>query len=112
MSRAYIDSASEIWPGGQRNERPYGRRRQDHQTTPSLGSAGLTGREVAVLELLAGGLTAYSIGRRLQITARTAEKHLERVYSKLDVHDRLTAVLTAQRLGIVPPEQSSRGRAS
>jgi DNA-binding CsgD family transcriptional regulator len=60
---------------------------------------GLTGRQVAVLELLATGLTSTGIARRLSITSRTAEKHLERIYRKLGVNDRLSAVLVAHRAG-------------
>jgi ATP/maltotriose-dependent transcriptional regulator MalT len=42
------------------------------------------------------------IGRRLQIAERTVHKHLEGCYSKLGVADRLSAVLQAQRLRLVP----------
>ena len=61
----------------------------------------LTPRELAVLAQLADGLTAGAIGRRLLITERTVHKHLERVYAKLGVRDRLGAVLRAQRLGLL-----------
>ncbi|MGH3585867.1 MAG: response regulator transcription factor [Pseudonocardia sp.] len=62
----------------------------------------LTPREHAVLSQLADGLTAAAIGRRLLITERTVHKHLQRVYAKLGVCDRLGAVLRAQRLGLLP----------
>lgn len=65
----------------------------------------LTGRELAVLTLLADGASAYVIGRRLAISPRTAQKHLEHVYRKLEVRDRMTAVMVAVRLGLVPPPQ-------
>lgn len=54
----------------------------------------LTAREGIVLALLAEGLTAATIGRRLEITEGTVRKHLNHVYAKLGVHDRLGAVLT------------------
>ncbi len=60
---------------------------------------GLTGKEMAVLSLLPTGLTSTGIARRLGISARTVEKHLQRLYRKLGVHDRLSAVLVAQRVG-------------
>ena len=53
---------------------------------------GISGRQLAVLELLAEGLTAQAIGRRLGISARTVQVHLRRVYRSLGVHDRLLAV--------------------
>jgi DNA-binding CsgD family transcriptional regulator len=62
----------------------------------------LTPRELAVLGELADGLTAAAIGRKLLITERTVHKHLERLYTKLGVGDRLAAVLRAQRLGLLP----------
>ncbi|GAA4560133.1 helix-turn-helix transcriptional regulator [Pseudonocardia xishanensis] len=61
----------------------------------------LTPRERAVLGLLAQGLTASTIARRLEISPRTVQKHLERCYVKLGVTDRLSAVLRAQALGLV-----------
>jgi DNA-binding CsgD family transcriptional regulator len=63
---------------------------------------GLTPRELAVLALLAEGLTAASIARRLMITERTVHKHLQHSYTKLGVTDRLGAVLRAQRIGLLP----------
>jgi len=63
---------------------------------------GLTPRELAVLSLLAEGLTAAAIGRRLMITERTVHKHLQHSYTKLGVTDRLGAVLRAQRIGLLP----------
>lgn len=62
----------------------------------------LTPRQLVVLTLLADGLTATAIGRRLMITERTVHKHLERSYAKLGVADRLDAVLRAQRIGLLP----------
>jgi DNA-binding CsgD family transcriptional regulator len=61
----------------------------------------LTRREQAVLTLLGDGLTAVAIARRLQISSRTVQKHLERTYRKLDVTDRLSAVLMARQLGLL-----------
>lgn len=61
----------------------------------------LTPRELAVLELLAQGLTATSISRRLAIAERTVQKHLQRCYTKLGVTDRLAAVLRAQHIGLL-----------
>jgi len=59
----------------------------------ALAETTLTGRELAVLSLLADGLTAASIGHRLNVTSRTVSKHLEHIYAKLHVSDRLSAVL-------------------
>ena len=63
----------------------------------------LTTREAAVLGLAAEGLTASAIGRRLEISVRTVHKHLEHVYTKLHVSDRVSAVLRARELGLLDP---------
>lgn len=60
----------------------------------------LTAREMTVLSLLSEGLTADALGRRLGISPRTAGKHLEHIYRKLDVCDRLVAVQRARELGL------------
>ena len=73
-------------------------------------SLGLTGRELAVLQLLADGLTADAIGRRLGISQRTVHTHLAHIYRKLDVCDRMRAVLVGQAAGIIaygPPAQTA-----
>ncbi|SHN55596.1 regulatory protein, luxR family [Geodermatophilus obscurus] len=67
----------------------------------SAAQIGLTGRETAVLQLLARGLTAESIARRLGCSPRTVHKHLERLYRKIGVRDRLMAVQVARCHGLV-----------
>ena len=62
----------------------------------------LTPRERVVLDLMAVGSTAESIAARLAISARTVHKHQEHLYRKLGACDRLSAVLAAQRRGLLP----------
>jgi len=62
---------------------------------------GLTERELAVLTLLDDGLTAAAIARRLRTSPRTVHKHLEHLYRKLGVRDRLMAVQRAREAGIL-----------
>lgn len=68
---------------------------------------GLTLRETAILTLLSKGLTAESLARRLSISPRTVGKHLEHIYRKLDVRDRLMAVQMAYELGLLEPATAS-----
>jgi DNA-binding CsgD family transcriptional regulator len=56
----------------------------------------LTERESLVLHLLDDGLTAQGIAARLLVSPRTVQKHLERIYRKLDAHDRVTALVAAR----------------
>lgn len=74
---------------------------------------GLTCREVEVLGLVAQGLTAAAVSRRLGCSTRTVHRHVGHLFQKLQVHDRLGAVLEAQRLGLLPgPQPPRRPRAT
>lgn len=71
----------------------------------------LTARELGVLDLMASGLIAAAIARQLGISPRTVSKHIENIYRKLGAHDRTSAVLRGQDLGIMQPGSvSSRSR--
>ncbi|MDV3222637.1 helix-turn-helix transcriptional regulator [Intrasporangium sp.] len=61
----------------------------------------LTPRERVILGLMESGSTADSIAGRLAISPRTVHKHQENLYRKLGACDRLSAVLRAQRLGLL-----------
>jgi DNA-binding CsgD family transcriptional regulator len=63
----------------------------------------LTARELAVLDLMGNGLIAAAIARQLCISPRTVNKHIENIYRKLGTHDRTSAVLRGQDLGIIHP---------
>ena len=67
-----------------------------------VGAVGLTERELAVLELVARGMTNREIGEHLFIAEKTASVHVSRILAKLDVGSRVEAATAAQRLGIVP----------
>jgi DNA-binding CsgD family transcriptional regulator len=76
----------------------------------AAAAVGLTGRETAVLQLLSEGRTADAIARRLGISPRTVHNHLANIYRKLDVADRMRAVLIAQALGLIDTPHPSRTR--
>lgn len=67
----------------------------------------LTEREFAVLTLLGSGLTAAAIARRLHTSPRTVHKHLEHLYRKLGVRDRLMAVQRARDDGLLSTTRPS-----
>lgn len=69
---------------------------------PAADAVTLTPRECVVLRLMARGSTAEAIAARLAISPRTVHKHQEHLYRKLHASDRLSAVLAAQRLGLLP----------
>ena len=59
----------------------------------------LTPREVEVLTCLAQTLPVKAIANRLHIAHGTASKHVNRIYAKLGVNNRLAAVDAARRRG-------------
>lgn len=75
---------------GQRSHRP---------TSRPLG--GLTPREVEVLRLIAAGLTAKATARRLDISPKTADHHIQSIYGKIGVTTRAAAALYAVEHGLL-----------
>lgn len=69
--------------------------------TPPTGFDELTSREHEVLQLLAQGLSNAEIGTQLYIGETTVKTHVTRVLQKLDVRDRVQAIVVAYRTGLV-----------
>jgi DNA-binding CsgD family transcriptional regulator len=59
--------------------------------------AGLTGREVEVLRLIAKGQTNKEIAAALMVTEKTAGHHVEHIYAKTSVSTRVGARIRAKR---------------
>lgn len=64
---------------------------------------GLTDREVEVLRLVAIGRTNAEIGSLLDMSPRTAQKHVANVYDKLGLSSRAAAALFAAEHGLLEP---------
>jgi DNA-binding NarL/FixJ family response regulator len=82
---AVLDAA-----GGRR-----GRRRDN------LRPAGLSEREVEVLRLVAAGCSNPEIARRLVISRRTAEHHVQHIYAKVGVSSRPGLALFAHEHDLI-----------
>ncbi len=67
----------------------------------------LTGRELAVLRLLAAGRTNAQIGAELYISPKTAGVHVSSILRKLAVSSRVQAGALAERAGLLHPGQAS-----
>jgi two-component system nitrate/nitrite response regulator NarL len=61
----------------------------------------LSDRESQTLRLVAEGLSAPDIGRRLHLSTGTVKTHLEHLYEKLGVSERAAAVAQAMRRGLL-----------
>ena len=70
---------------------------------PPPAIAELTPREHEVFELLARGMSNPEICRQLVITEATAKTHVARILQKLDLRDRVQAVIYAYETGLVAP---------
>lgn len=62
----------------------------------------LTPRAVEVLQLLGQGLDTKTVAKRLSISYFTARNYVQSVLTQLNAHNRVEAVVTAQRLGLLP----------
>lgn len=61
----------------------------------------LSEREMNILKLLAQGSSDKVIAKTLVIAPDTVHKHLGNIYSKLDVHSRMEAIVRARELGLL-----------
>ena len=71
----------------------------------------LTGRELAVLRLLAAGRTNAQIGAELYISPKTAGVHVGNILRKLGVSGRVQAAAVAERAGLLDAPQPGTPRA-
>ncbi len=60
----------------------------------------LTNREVEIIHLMRDGTTTEAIAERLYISRATVRNHIQNIFMKLEVHNRLEAVAVASRCGL------------
>jgi DNA-binding NarL/FixJ family response regulator len=77
---------------------------------PAAGSAGgragvseLTPRELEVLRLMARGMSNAELAEKLTLSGATVKTHVARILAKLQLRDRVQAVVLAYETGLVRP---------
>jgi DNA-binding NarL/FixJ family response regulator len=89
VTRRLLDRFADALPGEQA------------KSLPALES--LTERELEVLKLLAGGLSNAELAEQLFLSETTVKTHISSVLRKLDLRDRVQAVVLAYEAGLVRP---------
>lgn len=93
-AKAGLRWRDELRSRGQRVARGRGR-------ATAANAAGLTGRQLEVIALIAEGLTNPQIAARLSLSTKTAGHHVSAVLDKLNANTRSQAAATALRLGLL-----------
>lgn len=65
----------------------------------------LTDREEEVIQLMAEGLATKTIAERLWVTVATVRNHIQNIFTKLEVHNRIQAVVAWKEHRADPSER-------
>ncbi|WP_152378412.1 response regulator [Flavobacterium haoranii] len=71
---------------------------QSEENTNETEEIKLSAREIDVLEQLSKGLSYTIIAENLFLSPSTVRKHIENIYSKLQVHSKLEAIQKAKKI--------------
>jgi LuxR family maltose regulon positive regulatory protein len=95
----YLDKLLAVFQQERKPHRAAGEPAKASQTPGPLSQ-----RELEVLQLLAQGRSNREIARELMIAIDTVKRHINHIFSKLGVQNRVQAVKQAQELGLLSEE--------
>ena len=72
--------------------------------TQPAESVHLTKRELEILSLIIEGYSSKKVADMLFVSKRTVDFHLDNIFQKLQVNNRMAALQQAQRLGLLTIE--------
>ena len=78
----------------------------DGELTLSGEGIRLTPREIEILSFIAQGFRSQEVADLLFVSKRTIDFHLANAFSKLQVGNRVQAILAASRMGFLPVEHA------
>ena len=96
LLETYVRGTGRTSVAGDRRPRPAG----------GLLLEGLTPRETEMLEAMAEGLSNAEIARKFFLSEATVKTHVRRILTKLQVRDRVQAVVYAYETGLVVPSNA------
>ncbi len=76
-------------------------RRPSAAPTTATEEVDLSEREVEILDQLSRGLRYRQVAGNLHISEGTVRKHIENIYRKLQVHNKISAVDKGKKLGLI-----------
>ena len=71
------------------------------EETPGPDNVRLTRREVEILSLIVEGHSSKTVADLLFVSKRTVDFHLDNIYEKLNVTNRMQALQRASRMGLL-----------